>query len=516
MRLVVSLAVTGFNSCGDRQEEAKQELHARDFRFSVDEFMRAANAGDVPALKHFLDAGMRVDVEDAESNTALFRAVQGGHAAAVKLLISRGANVNVVGTGWDTPLIAAARIGSIETVQALLEATADPNKRTEKNWTALTAAAYSGHPETVKLLADKSRESLDEALQIAALQGKPAVIDALLNAGASVFSRSKESKTPLMYAALNGHLDAVKLLMMHGANRFALDGKDKTAADHAIAGGHDPVVVFLNDPQMPAMENLAAFTERDLEKDSEPPVNSYAVAQAGGSAAAGATAAREHGHRAPPLPAESAAEIPAGRPPSVGKSRSSALVISQSRAPLAALNGARLEGIATAESATVRAGLRMEDYRETQLPIMLEEVPHQGTSARIRVLYRGKNETESVLPGAVISDTGLELIKAERRFRDGKMGTGKLLDVSQAVVRDRATGQRHLVVRNVPARASEASAVVRVEGEESAYEARAGDEFTIGEARGVRFRVLDVRPTQIVVENVETGEPLTLPRAAKR
>jgi hypothetical protein len=438
--------------------------------------MRAARDGEVDALKQFLAAGMAVDVEDAEATTALFRAAQYGRAEAAKLLISRGANVNVSGTGWDTPLIAAARAGSLETVQALLDAGADAGRRSEKNWTALTAAAFAGNSEIIKLLSDKGHDSLDEALQIASLQGQTSVIDALLNAGASVFSRSKDNKTPLMYAAMNGHLDAVRILLMHGANRFALDSRDRTAADHAAAAEHHEIVAFLNDPQLP------------LPAVDRPPSSEGAVASA--------------------LPG--AAEDPPARVQSFGAPAPGLAVASISQVP--PINGARLGGLSDGQTATVQSRMRMKDYREVQLPIMLESVADDG-EARIRVLHHAKGEARLVGPGTAIADTGLELVRTERRFRNSKMGDGHLLDVSQAIVRDVASGQRHLVVRNVPAHASEASALVSIES--ATYAVREGDEFTAGGGQPVRYRVLDVRPTQVVMENRETGETFTLPRARR-
>jgi hypothetical protein len=498
--VVLAAVVAGLSSCGDRQETARKVLSARDFRFTVEEFMRAAREGDAAALGPFLDAGMNVDVTDAEANTALFRAAQHGHVAAVKLLLSRGANPNVTGTGWDTPLMAAARAGSVESVEALLAGGAQADKRSEKNWTALTAAAFAGHAGVVKLLAGKSRDSLDEALQIACLRGETATVDTLLGAGASVFSRSKDNKTPLMYAAINGHLDAVRLLLLHGANRFALDSKDRTAADHAGAAGHAGVVAVLNDPELIAR------------KPPAPPITAPTQAEGQPVAVAEARTPTGRGEAAAPDDAKSKRPVPAGSPRS--SRRSSAVVVSASRAAVPAIEGVRLNQIPSGDAGSVQSKMQMHDYREAQLPIVLEDVESES-AARIRVLYRGKSEAQSIAAGGAIGDTGLELVRAEKRFRPSKAGGGELLDVSQAVIRDRATGHHHLVVRNLPAHASEASALVSISGSDTIYEVRAGDEFSAGAAQSARYRVLDVRPTQVIIENAETGETLTL-RPARR
>jgi ankyrin repeat protein len=512
-----AVVIAALGSCGDRQEAARKALDARDFRFTVEEFMRAAREGDAAALGPFLDAGMNVDVTDAEANTALFLAASHGHAAAVKLLLSRGANPNVTGTGWDTPLIVAARSGSVESVEALLAAGAQADRRSEKNWTALSAAAYAGHADAVKALAPRSRDSLDEALQIACLKGETATVDALLGAGASVFSRSKDNKTPLMYAAMGGHVDAVRLLIINGANRFALDSKDRTAADHAATAGHDGVVAVLNDPESISRKRTAPASLAAVDGREEAEIGGRPTSATSGreeTSVPNETKARPGEADSERVTSDAASLAGAAGTARSSSRRSSAVVISTARAAVPAIDGARLAGIPSGDTAAVQSNLQMRDYRETQLPIVLEGVGNDS-AARIRVLYRGRGEAQSVAAGDAIGDTGLELVRAERKFRSSKGGGGELLDVSQAVVRDRATGHHHLIVRNLPAHASEASAVVGINGSDTVYEVRAGDEFTAGASQSARFRVLDVRPTQVVIENSETGETLTLPHSRR-
>ena len=158
----------------------------------------------------------------------------------------------------------------------------------------------------------------------------------------------------------------------------------------------------------------------------------------------------------------------------------------------------------------------MKDFRESQLPIMLEEVGTEGESARIRVLGRDRRTPEIVLAGGEIGGTGLQLVKAERKFRPSKMGDGQPLDVSQVTVVDRATGQRHRIVRNATANSSQPAAFITVGEGNHLYEVREGDEFIAGDARPSRYRVLDVRPTQVVLENLDTRETATLARSYAR
>lgn len=583
--MATGIFLLGLSSCGDTQKEARSELTAKSFTFTVDEYIRAAREGNVTALRYFLEAGMAVDVTDAEGATALFRAAEHGRSEAVAFLAGHGADTAVTGTRFDTPLIAAARSGSVESVQALLAAKADPAVRTNKNWTALTAAAYRGQVDLVRLLAPLGSESLDEALQIASLQGKPEVVDTLLASGADVFSRSKENKTPLMYAAAHGHRDVVRLLLLNGSNPLLLDNEKQTAADLALAAAHPEVVALLNDPKLIAVQdksgelsangNAVEGAPIDGAPAAGAPVLGAAENAASGvatgettgdgsiSVAAGAggvdqavvgadalevdisgpavppfeseheseestglaTAARSPGSTVAG-PADAVSLVPArrGRETSVSPAASSAAPASAlAEAPVTAaaaaepahprLQGARLAGMADGSTTTLKKTMRVRHFSEGQLPIVLEEVPEVGDSARIRVLGRGGNAPEIVPAGGAIGDTGLELVGVERKFMDSKMGNGALLDVSQAVVRDRVTGQRHIVRKNQAAHSTSATALISAGSDNEVYEVQEGDEFTAGDEAAARYKVLDVRPTQVVIENLDTRETATLARS---
>lgn len=548
--MATGILVLGFSSCGNKQQEARSELSAKSFTFTVDEYIRAAREGNVTALKFFIEAGMAVDVTDAEGATALFRAAQAGRAEAVTFLASKGANLEATGTGFDTPLVAAARTGTVETVKALLEAKANPEVRTTRNyWTALTAAAYRGEVDIVNLLAPLSSGSLDEALQIASLQGKPAVVDALLRLGGDVFSRSKDNKTPLMYAAANGHQDVVRLLMLSGSNKLLIDNDRQTAADLAVTAGHPDVLKVLDDPKLVA---VSAVT---------PTPDATAVAATGASAdpaATGAAAAVGESDPAAPTDGTVAAgtagspvpgEVPTQQEAAVARATADGPVATDpeftatvaSTAPFKSptgddtpdapaeaavaqastpsyprLQGSRLAGLADGSTAALKESVRVRDFREGQLPIVLEEVPAVGGSARIRVLGRVSEAPEIVPAGGVIGDTGLELIGVERKFMNSKMGEGHQLDVSHAVVRDRATGQRHIVRKNQAVPSTQATALISAGSAGEVYEVQEGDEFTAGESEPARYKVIDVRPTQVVIENLETLETATLARTYAR
>jgi ankyrin repeat protein len=79
-------------------------------------------------------------------------------------------------------------------------------------------------------------------LVTAAREGSARVVDALLDAGASVEASTVRGDTALMLAALKGHLGIVKRLRARGA---VLDRPGWTPLIYAATGGHDDVVRFL-------------------------------------------------------------------------------------------------------------------------------------------------------------------------------------------------------------------------------------------------------------------------------
>ena len=74
---------------------------------------------------------------------------------------------------------------------------------------------------------------------------------------------------------------------------------------------------------------------------------------------------------------------------------------------------------------------------------------------------------------------------------------------------------KHMLVKDVPGRSSATYATVIVPGSPYQYVVKDGDRFraVVPEAGEEQdFEVLDVRPTQVVIRNVNTDEVLTVNR----
>lgn len=130
---------------------------------------------------------------------SLIKAVEGGHVDVMKQVIARGANVNVARENGQTSLMIASQLGNATMVQALIDAGASLNIETRKS--GLTA------------------------LKLSARQGHRTVVDILLNAGAEIDHRGANNQghafagaSALTHAAAKGRSAMVTHLISRGAN----------------------------------------------------------------------------------------------------------------------------------------------------------------------------------------------------------------------------------------------------------------------------------------------------------
>ena len=145
---------------------------------------KAANKGDLVAVKAFLLKGTDLDARDAYGRTplmymvsdpesvryllaqgadaksrdelgetALMKAAWVGQLAAVRLLVEKGADVNARNTAGETPLMRAVR--NLDVVEYLVEQGADVNAKDGQGESVLLKASVSGRVRTVQYLKHK-------------------------------------------------------------------------------------------------------------------------------------------------------------------------------------------------------------------------------------------------------------------------------------------------------------------------------------------------------------------------
>lgn len=120
----------------------------------INEFLQAAERGDVAQLRTLLERGADVNAGQPGSGiTALMGAAAGGHLEAVRLLLEEGADVNAhSGEVGSTALMEAIESGHLEVVKVLLNGGADVNAKEEYGATALKIARAKRRTEIAAYL----------------------------------------------------------------------------------------------------------------------------------------------------------------------------------------------------------------------------------------------------------------------------------------------------------------------------------------------------------------------------
>lgn len=172
---------------------------------SPDELKVAIRENDLNAVKEAIEGGMPLDV-DLGSVVPLTLAVKHRHHAIVQYLLERGADANVSGVFGQMPLHLASEP---EIAGLLLEHGAEPDVLDQRGGTPL---------------------------QIAAANGKTAMIKFLLEHGAAVDLPNEEGGTPLMAACTHGESRAVKLLVEAGADVNHRGHSNRTPLHQAVQG----------------------------------------------------------------------------------------------------------------------------------------------------------------------------------------------------------------------------------------------------------------------------------------
>jgi ankyrin repeat protein len=117
------------------------------------EAVRAATAGDIPAIRAALDRDPRlIRRTEWKRATLLHNAVGHNEAQMAAFLIERGARVNARTSEGLTPLHMAAQNGNVPIITLLLSHRAQINPIDRKGWTPLDRAVKWKHPEAAEFL----------------------------------------------------------------------------------------------------------------------------------------------------------------------------------------------------------------------------------------------------------------------------------------------------------------------------------------------------------------------------
>lgn len=465
--LLVVLALLPLFGCSKSKDDLIKELNALNFQFNGDDFVRSAAEGDQKALGLFFTAGFDVNTPNTAGYTGLMVASERGRPDIIKLLLDHKADPNVTGRDGTSALMLASENNQPEIVKSLIGRGADPNRQDNNGWTALLKAAYQGNAKCIEILASHTKLELDRALLVATLMERKDAVKALLDNGAEVDFRASDGRTPLILAAGKGNRDIVELLLQVGADASLTDQAGQTAQAVAAAKGFNDIAELLRHAPAPS---------------------GTPVAVASPSASPEATSPASSGTS----PSISDADIlkmptPAGSAPST----------SPGPTPVANIAG----------GSSVTGKIRVDEVEEAFLPVTLDEV--HGKKATLR---SADGSTYTVTVGDALKGMSYRVVDVEARSVNDK--DGNVVDASVVKLRHERTGQTISLIKGIPTREHGAYAVLVVNSTGQKIKVELDHDFSLPDEPGQTYRILDIRPTQVVIKRMRDGEVWTLQKTS--
>jgi ankyrin repeat protein len=461
--LWLGILVTGFLfGCGQSKEQVVQELEKLNVKFTSDDFVRSAEKGDQKAVELFLAAGIDVNAQNTSGLTALMAAAKNGRMEVVNKLLDQKVNVDAQSKQGVTALMLAAENNHSEIVNLLLKKNADPNLQDQTGWSALMKAVYQGNARCVEALAARSRQEVNRGLLVAALTGHPDIAKILLDNGAEVDTRADDGRTPLMLAASKGDNDLVTLLLKAGADPTLADQSGAAAGSLARVKGHKEVADRLQQAAPPPPK--ADASARDVVANRRPAENS------------GSTSDKD-------------LLLPPDR--ATGAAGDSRVVAGPSSA-------------GNAQSGPVQGKLAsIVEIQQEFLPVMLTEV--NGKQAKI---HATGGEEYTVAIGDQLRGLDYKVTNVEVRHTEDK--DGNPVDDSIVELRNTKSGQAVALIKGVPAQEHPAFAILAFPDSEQTLKVEVDQSFSIPGDPGHTYKVLDIRPAQVIVRRIEDNRVTTL------
>ena len=504
--LPVLVCLGGAAACRDGGEKAREEVLISGFRFTIDDFLKAAQEGRGGVVEQFLAAGMKVDAVGAGGATALRLAAGQAQGHLVEKLLAAGAAVDRADAAGVTPLIAAAEAGDGISVRALAKGGAVMSLKDRKGRTALDAAAAAGRAEVVEFLVPESEGSLEPVLLLACAAGHTGVIDGLLKVegGTLPGGGSRDWPAMLRAAAEGGHLAAVRLLSSRVAARPEAAAWRRDTAALATAAGRNEVAAFLESEADRAEQALAGAPLN--EPTPTPLAASVTVAANGQPAPAEAAGPTETGVGGPTgSSAGSVENQEAAEPGKMLDPRAAGPAKRPSR-----LAGKRFPTVDCDAMEDVGKWLKMVAWEPQTWPVVLKDVSVGHETAEV-LLTEEPSRVVTLRVGDEIPGTGCVIEKLRRRRLYTDATETVLKNVSELHFRRVSTGEVFQASPEESVLSNQSTALLKIAGTSQDWGAVPGDDFRLG---SLLLSVKRIAKASLELENRLTRETVAIPLSA--
>ena len=508
---VALLLVAGLSGCGKGgRDRAQRDIKQAGKSFTVDDFVRAAADGDTGLTEAYLRGGMDRNSQDARGISPLMAAAVAGKADVVKLLLDENANPNLQDKGGDTALLLAAENNQPAAVRSLIEGNADPRIHNKENRTPLLQAANSKYDDVAAVLLDTSKDQLardgqlERALCVAALLDDGKLLTMLLDKGAKPNTKIENGQTALMFAATFGKGDIVDALLNRGADPRLVDKSGANASVLALQNGHPDLAKMLQDRTPGGNAPLVAAVSTPATVAANSPA---------GAAQAGST---------PPMSPEDAASV----------ARERAWLKQNGVEPAAVLKhdtGQDDDGDGFTNDEELAAGtdpndpkshppyytkLRLRRVDGERFPIGFDNLNPKTEHANITIRDGGEERHAEVGLGEKVPGEPYKVVKVRARHGYVK-DTGQPEDRSELTLINTDNNRRVVLVRGMDANSPDSTAHLVFALDGTQIPVKVGQEFAVPKDPGTRLQVIDIRPTQVVLKVVDSGQTITVDKEEK-
>ncbi|XP_048238696.1 ankyrin repeat domain-containing protein 50-like [Haliotis rufescens] len=227
------------------------------------DLLDACKNGDMCRVKYLLSEG-HADINTRGQNgmIPLMLAAQNAHRQVFDFLVGQGASMSIMSRAEMSILHVACEGGNVPIVKYVLEQNVtDINSRRRDGSTAAMLAVFKGHGDVFNLLVKKGADLtlFDDKgstfVDLAIRGGNTEIVEYVLKQNNVDINRKHCGLTPVMLAALNGKLAVFNFLVQKGADLSIKHADYETILPMACKGGNIEIVKYALEQNIDAMSS---------------------------------------------------------------------------------------------------------------------------------------------------------------------------------------------------------------------------------------------------------------------